>query len=152
MNSEEQKTILLVEDDAVIALNETMELKNHGYNVISALNSYKAIQAVSDHNRVIDMILMDINLGNNLDGTEIARIILKDHDIPLLFLSNHTEREVIDKTENISFYGYVVKDSGFTVLEATIKMAFKLHEAYQNMKNKKIEIENQKKELLAEIT
>ena len=152
MNIEEQKTILLVEDDAVIAMNESKELKNHGYNVIPVLNSHKAIEAVSDHNRVIDLILMDINLGNNLDGTEVAKIILKNHDIPLLFLSNYTEREIVEKTENITFYGYVVKSSGFTVLDASIKMAFKLHEAYQNLKNQKIEIENQKKELQAEIT
>jgi PAS domain S-box-containing protein len=152
MNIEEQKTILLVEDDAVIALNESKELKNHGYNVIPVLNSHKALEAISDHNRVIDLILMDINLGNNLDGTEVAKIILKNHDIPLLFLSNYTEREIVEKTENIIFYGYVVKDSGFTVLDASIKMAFKLHQAYQDLKNQKLEIENQKKELQAEVT
>jgi PAS domain S-box-containing protein len=151
MNIEDQKTILLVEDDAVIAMNESRELKNHGYNVIPVLNSHKAIEAVSDHNRVIDLILMDINLGNNLDGTEVAKLILKNHDIPLLFLSSYTEREVVEKTEEIFFYGYVVKDSGFTVLDASIKMAFKLHEAYQNLKNQKNEIENQKKELQTEI-
>ena len=141
-----------MEDDAVMAMNESMELTNHGYNVIPALNSHKAIEAVSYNKPAIDLILMDINLGNNLDGTELAKIILKNHDIPLLFLSNHTEREVVDKTDNIIFYGYVVKDSGFTVLDASIKMAFKLHEAYQNLKKQKIEIENQKKELLAEVT
>ena len=134
------KTILLVEDDAVVAMNESKELKNHGYEVISVLNSHKAIEAVNDHNRVIDLILMDINLGNNLDGTEVAKLILKNQDIPLLFLSNYTEREVLEKTENIIFYGYVVKDSGFPVLDASIKMAFKLHEEYQNLKNQKKEI------------
>jgi len=52
---------------------------------------------------------MDINLGNNLDGTEIVKIILKDHDIPLLFLSSHIECAIVDKTEDINFYGYAVK-------------------------------------------
>jgi PAS domain S-box-containing protein len=151
MNIEYKKTILLVEDDAVISMHETMELKDHGYNVISALNSHKAIEAVSYNNPAIDLILMDINLGNNFDGTEVAKSILKNHDIPLLFLSNHTEREVVDRTDNITFYGYVVKDSGFPVLDASIKMAFKLHEANQNLRNQKIEIENQKKELQAEV-
>jgi PAS domain S-box-containing protein len=151
MNIEDQKTILLVEDDAVMAMNESKELTDHGYNVIPVLNSHKAIEAVNYNNPVIDLILMDINLGNNLDGTEVAKIILKNHDIPLLFLSNHTEREVVDRTENIMFYGYVVKDSGFNVLDASIKMAFKLHDAYQNLKNQKLEIESQKKELLAEV-
>jgi PAS domain S-box-containing protein len=151
MKIKEQKTILLVEDDAVISMQESRELKDHGYNVIPAHNSYKAIEAVNFNDPAIDLILMDINLGNNLDGTEVAKSILKNHDIPLLFLSNHIEREVVDKTNNITFYGYVVKDSGISVLDASIKMAFRLHEANQKLKKQKIEIENQKKELQTEV-
>jgi PAS domain-containing protein len=41
----------------------------------------------------------------------------------------------------------VVKDSSITVLDASIKMAFRLHEAYQNLKNQKIEIELDEKKL-----
>ena len=143
----EQKTILLVEDDAIAAFAQSMKLQDYGYNVVQALNGHKAIEAVIDNNPVIDLILMDINLGNNLDGNDVAKIILNDHDIPLLFLSSHTEREVVDKTEDITSYGYVVKDSGIVVLDASIKMAFRLHEAYQNLKNQRIETDSKKKEL-----
>src|ERR1035437_8264327 len=106
----EQKTILLVEDDAIAAFAQSMKLMDYGYNVVQALNGHKAVEAVIDNDPVIDLILMDINLGNNLDGNDVARIILKDNDIPLLFLSSHTEREIVDKTEDITSYGYVVKD------------------------------------------
>jgi PAS domain S-box-containing protein len=147
MDDKEKKVILLVEDEAIIAMTESMELKNYGYDVIHVLNGHKAIEAVNNTTNIIDLILMDINLGNNLDGTEIAKIILKDHDIPLLFLSSHTEREIVNKTEDITFYGYVVKDSGIIVLDASIKMAFRLYEANQNLKKQKIELENKKKSL-----
>ena len=147
MDDKEKKVILLVEDEAIIAMTESMELKNYGYDVIHVLNGHKAIEAVNNTTNIIDLILMDINLGTNLDGTEIAKIILKDHDIPLLFLSSHTEREIVNKTENVTFYGYVVKDSGIIVLDASIKMAFRLHEANQNLKKQKIELENKKKNL-----
>jgi PAS domain S-box-containing protein len=143
----EQKTILLVEDDAIAAFAQSMKLQDYGYNVVQALNGHRAIEAVIDNDPVIDLILMDINLGDNLDGNDVAKIILKDHDIPLLFLSSHTEREVVDKTEDITSYGYVVKDSGIVVLDASIKMAFRLHEAYQNLKNQRIETDSKKKEL-----
>jgi PAS domain S-box-containing protein len=147
MDDKEKKVILLVEDEAIIAMTESMELKNYGYDVIHVLSGHKAIEAVNNTTNIIDLILMDINLGNNLDGTEIAKIILKNHDIPLLFLSSHTEREIVNKTEDITFYGYVVKDSGIIVLDASIKMAFRLHEANQNLKKQKIELENKKKNL-----
>ncbi|MBK7497837.1 MAG: PAS domain S-box protein [Ignavibacteriales bacterium] len=147
MDNKKPKTILLVEDDAMIAVVETIKLKKYGYNVIHVLNGQKAIETANDNSNIIDLILMDINLGEKLDGTEIAKLILSDQDIPLIFLSSHTEREVVEKTENITFYGYVVKDSSITVLDASIKMAFRLHEAYQNLKNQKIEIELDEKKL-----
>ena len=147
MTTEEKKVILLVEDEAIIAMTKSMELKSYGYNVIHVLKGQKAIEIVNNSTTPIDLILMDINLGETVDGTEIAKIILREHDIPLLFLSSHTERAIVDKTEDITFYGYVVKDSGIIVLDASIKMAFRLHEAYQNLKNQKIEIEVKKKDL-----
>jgi PAS domain-containing protein len=89
---------------------------------------------------------MDINLNEKIDGTEIAKIILKDHDIPLLFHSSHTERDIVSKTENITSYGYVVKN-GMTVLDASIKSAFRLYEANKNNAKQKLEIDVKDQEL-----
>ncbi len=72
---------------------------------------------------------MDINLGSGMDGTETAQRILMSINVPILFLSSHTEKEVVEKTESITNYGYVVKNSSITVLDASIKMAFKLFDA-----------------------
>ncbi|TVQ96086.1 MAG: PAS domain S-box protein, partial [Spirochaetaceae bacterium] len=80
-----------------------------------------------------DLVLMDINLGRGIDGTEAAERIVRERDVPILFLSSHTEPEVVEKTERISSYGYVVKSSTPTVLVASIKMAFKLHAAKQSV-------------------
>lgn len=120
------KTILLVEDEAITALTEEQWLKGEGLNVIHVTNGLNAINAVEKNPESIDLILMDIDLGSGMDGTEAAREILKEHDIPLLFLSSHTEKNIVDKTEEITSYGYVVKGSDDTVLLASIKMAFKL--------------------------
>lgn len=141
-----QKTILLVEDEGLIAMTQSSKLKEYGYKVIHVQKGQQAIEAVNN-GYAIDLILMDINLGEELDGTEIAKIILDKHDIPLLFLSSHTEREIVNKTENITFYGYVVKESGITVLDASIKMAFRLHEAYLNLINQKLVTENKSNDL-----
>ncbi len=46
-----------------------------------------------------------------MDGTEAAALILKERDLPVVFLSSHTEPEVVARTEKITSYGYVVKDS-----------------------------------------
>jgi PAS domain S-box-containing protein len=46
-----------------------------------------------------------------------------------VFLSSHTEPEIVQKTEAIASYGYVVKNSGEQVLLASIRMAFRLADA-----------------------
>lgn|GEM_PF-1178218 len=132
----EKKTILLVEDEVFIALDEKATLEEYNYHVISVSTGEKAVQAVEE-NPDIDLILMDINLGDGMDGTTAAKHILKRHDIPLIFLSSHTEREVVEKTEGITSYGYIVKNTGETVLMASVKMAFRLFNAKQQILNEK---------------
>ncbi len=127
------KCILLVEDESVIALSEARALKSNGYVVYTAHNGKTALAAFHRHPR-IDMVLMDIDLGSGMDGTQAAELILQEHDIPLVFLSSHTEKELVDKTRNITNYGYVLKDAGDTVLLASIDMAFKLHESNRRLK------------------
>lgn len=123
----DQKTILLVEDEVILALTEKQILERYGYSVKTVTTGKKAIETIEQSDE-IDLVLMDINLGNGMDGTEAAEAILSKHDLPLIFLSSHTEREVVEKTEGITSYGYIVKHSGETVLIASIKMAFRLLE------------------------
>jgi len=125
------KTILLVEDEVILAMTEKMALERYGYKVITAVSGEKALSLL-DEETPVDLILMDINLGKGMDGTETASRILGKKDIPLIFLSSHTEPDVVEKTEGITSYGYVVKNSSMTVLDASIKMAFKLYLSMRN--------------------
>lgn len=129
MKTSKRKSILLVEDDAIIALQEKLELENNGYTVQHVHNGEAALDAVLSNKIHYDLILMDIDLGSGIDGTETAELILKKKDIPVVFLSSHTDPELVEKTEKITSYGYVVKNSGSVVLDASIKMAFKLYDA-----------------------
>ncbi len=135
MNLAERKTILLVEDEIIIALAETKSLEKYGYRIFVAHNGESAIE-IAGKTPALDLILMDINLGKGIDGTEAALMILKDRSIPIVFLSSHEEQEVVAKTEKITSYGYVVKNSSITVLNASIKMALKLFEAKKKSKEK----------------
>ncbi len=121
-----KKSILLVEDEAMIAMLQKRQLEKIDYAVHHVLKGEDAVQTVLSPDSAIDLILMDIDLGSGIDGTEAAETILKEKDIPVVFLSSHTEPEIVKKTEKITSYGYVVKNSGIVVLDASIKMALKL--------------------------
>jgi PAS domain S-box-containing protein len=120
--------VLLVEDEAIIAVMETAMLERNGMRVLHASSGEQAIEVAASEPD-IRMILMDIDLGSGIDGTEAATMILAGRDLPLVFLSSHTEPEVVARTEAITSYGYILKNSAETVLIASIKMALKLFEA-----------------------
>jgi len=127
--------ILLVEDEVLIALSEKKQLESYGYEVMLAHSGEAAVKSAGAVTE-IDLILMDIDLGKGMDGTQAAANILKIRDIPIVFLSSHMERETVEKTEKITSYGYVLKNSSITVLDASIKMAFKLFEAFKKEREK----------------
>jgi len=129
------QTILLVEDELITALAQTNALTNAGFRVISVHSGEKAIEIVRSGEN-IDLILMDIELGAGMDGIHASQQILKDYYIPILFLSSHTEKNIIDKIEGHSCYGYVVKNTGIAVLTASINMSLKLHQAYKELQEK----------------
>lgn len=143
------RAILLVEDEAILAMTTRRQLEKAGYRVTIASSGEEAVEQVCKEKVPVDLVLMDIDLGSGLDGTEAAREILKANDIPVLFLSSHTEQEVVSRTEQITNYGYVVKNSSFTVLDASIKMAFRLFEAYRDIQAKKLELEASNEEMQA---
>jgi PAS domain S-box-containing protein len=122
------RRILLVEDEAIIALAEKTDLETFGYEVFTVSSGEEAVAACEGEGR-FDLVLMDIDLGRGLDGTAAAETILASREIPILFLSGHSEPEVVERTEHITSYGYIVKGSSPTVIDASIKMALKLFDA-----------------------
>ena len=144
MQNYQSSNILLVEDELLIAATEVLQLKSYGYNVRHVVSGEASIQIIIDPNSNIDLILMDIDLGLGLNGTQAAEQILKVKDIPIIFLSSHTEPEIVKTTEKITSYGYVVKNSGITVLDASIKMALKLFNANIALKQAEYEARIQK--------
>src|SRR6056297_315730 len=129
------KKILLVEDQALIAMAEAKLLKSYGYVVVTAYNGEDSITAVESEPE-ISLVLMDLDLGQGMDGTEAAEGILKTHDLPIVFLTSHSEKEYVDKVKTITSYGYVLKNSGEFVIRESIQMAFQLFDSHKQLENK----------------
>lgn len=130
---EDPKRLLLVEDESLVALTETKLLRDAGYQVHHRRSGESAVAFFEDNEDHADLVLMDIDLGEGIDGIEAAQRILSARDLPLLFLSSHTEQEIVERAEQVSSYGYVVKNSGDVVLLASIRMAFRLSDAHRGL-------------------
>jgi CheY-like chemotaxis protein len=140
MNSLEQKTILLVEDDMLIANAGIRTINKVGYEAITVNSGEEAVETALTNDK-ISLILMDINLGRGIDGKQAAIKILEKKNIPIVFLTSHFEKEFVEKVKEISRYGYVIKNSSDFVLKTSIEMAFELFEANNTIKKKISELE-----------
>jgi two-component system, sensor histidine kinase PdtaS len=135
VNVADRKTILLVEDNAAIAMKEKALLEKSGYSVLFACSGEEAI-AVSGSEPGIDLVLMDVELGRGMDGPGAARGILAMRDVPLLFVFSGAEPGILERIDGIASYGCVVRDSGETALLSSVGSALRLFEAKKYYKKK----------------
>ncbi|XDD46137.1 PAS domain S-box protein [Leptospira sp. WS39.C2] len=124
--------ILLVEDEAILAVSQAEFLKIKGYSVEHVSNSEDAIECISSDDRV-DLILMDINLSDTLDGIQLAKKILEIKEIPILFVSGYSDQKILNRVADLKHYGFIPKISSPDIVECMIKSALKLHAAEQSL-------------------
>lgn len=129
----ESKTVLLVEDDDALALIETKILIKLSFYVIRSSSGESAINIIKTQN-TIDLILLDIDLGVGIDGPTTAKSILLIREIPIIFLSSHTEIELINYTQEICAYGYLHKSATLTIYSFFVQNALKLFKINQEIK------------------
>lgn len=143
----QNKTLLLVEDEAIIALNSAALLERAGFTVLRAASGEQALDMALDAGKRIDLVLMDIDLGPGISGTIAAEQILEQKDLPVVFLTSHSELDFVARAEKISAYGYVTKSSGELVLKTAIRMAFRLHESRMELKRANHDLRERVREL-----
>lgn len=125
----EKKKILVVEDVNSIEIDVNNRLEELGYSVQSiVLSAEKAFQSIE--NESPDVVLMDINLDGKKDGIETAREIQENFDIPVVFLSGETDKDVLKRAAESDAYGFVAKPFQGAVLYTNIEMALYKHEKH----------------------
>ena len=118
--------LLLVEDEAFIALDLERRLARMGFNVVGvADNSQDAMALFLDTEP--DLVLMDVCILGPVDGVETARAIARISDVPVVFLTAYADDETLRRTTEVSPYGYVIKPFDERTLLATLTVAQQRH-------------------------
>jgi two-component system response regulator len=78
--------VLIVEDEAIVAVALADALEEMGAEPIAAVrNGYAAVAMAERHDP--DVVLMDVTLDGDMDGIEAARIIRDQYDVPIVFIT-----------------------------------------------------------------
>jgi PAS domain S-box-containing protein len=109
-------------------------LEDNGYSVTTTPEGKIAVKTVR-LDPSIQLVLMDIDLGPGMDGPETAKAILAERLLPIVFLSSHSSRDMVERVRGITRYGYVVKDSGRYVFLSSIEMALEMFAAHEKTRD-----------------
>lgn len=132
--------ILIVEDEALVARDIAYRMGSAGYVVVGTVGEGSlAIEQMQ--NDKVDLILMDIMINGPLDGIQTAEIILKDHNVPIVFLTAFEDEATINRAKEIAPYGYLVKPFETRDLKLIIEMALVRFDLNQKLNNLNSELE-----------
>ncbi len=115
------KPKILVVEDEVIILKDTMhKLKQIGYEAEMGLNSGKDLLKVVEKSRP-DLVIMDIQLQEEIDGIELAEKIVKELATPVIFLTAYSDKKTFERAVVTNPDNYLVKPIGEQELKAAIE-------------------------------
>jgi len=114
--------ILIVEDEAIIAMELERSLQNLGYAITSIENNGADAIRKAGEDRP-DLILMDIRIQGDMDGIEAAEVIRNRYSIPVVFSTAFLDREKIERAKLTMPFGYLLKPIQERDLRITIEMA-----------------------------
>ncbi len=125
-DTESKIKIIVVEDEAITALNLKYDLEDLGYEVPETIDN--GPEAIEKCNEIYpDIVLMDINLKGNMNGIEAADEI-SEIGIPIIFLTANTDDLTAFEALKTAPYGYLSKPYSNKDLELTIGMVLRKHE------------------------
>ncbi|MBP6022116.1 response regulator [Ferruginibacter sp.] len=123
--TENEISILIVEDEALIAQNIKMQLENFGYSIAGVCYKYNtALKAISETQ--YDVVITDINLGNGIDeksGLQIAQQVKLIKNCPIIFLTAFSDKDTVKKATALAPSAYLVKPVNAANLFATVQLA-----------------------------
>jgi len=129
------KDIGFLEDDEVIRSNYTELLESDGYTVRAYCDSAEALDAF--RNQMPDLALLDISLGDDVDGgLKVCRALREiSPDLPIIFLTSHAHVDTQSRGWRAGADDYVTKDTNIELVLLRIRALLKRYDIIRDTAN-----------------
>ncbi|PWJ43231.1 LytR/AlgR family response regulator transcription factor [Sediminitomix flava] len=116
------KRILIVEDEILIAEDLKLRLEIRGFEIIGiAINVQHALALLSEFE--VDLCLLDINLGEDVDGVQLAAKIKDEYQIPIIFLTSYGDDDTFKYAKRVKPEAYLTKPFNELEVSRAIELA-----------------------------
>ncbi len=122
----QQKKILVVEDEVIVGSDIKQVLEYRGYQVPEIISSgEEALEKIKEIKP--DLVLLDIKLAGKMDGIETAQRIRSQNDIPIVYLTALGDDKTFQRAKQTDPFGYIYKPAEEKDLIATVETALYKH-------------------------
>ncbi len=129
------KTILIVEDERLIANDIKDRLKKPGYrNTHIASSAEEALGIIPSISP--DLVIMDIGLKRGMDGVETAQEIRTQYDLPIIYVTSYTDPETLERAKSTDPHGYITKPFDDVELCTAVDVALYKHSFEKQLKER----------------
>lgn len=119
-----RKTVLIVEDESIVALDLKQRLIRMGFDVLDIVSSAEsALQAVA--RTTPDLIFLDIRLKGDVDGVKLGMQLRRSLAVPIIFLTAMTDSETMRRARAVRPAGFLIKPFDQHQLQAVVDRAEK---------------------------
>lgn len=123
--------ILIVEDEFAIALDMETRLKKWGHEVLEIANSVEqALKIISLQDP--QLVILDIHLKGPKTGIDLAREIIKSHEIPFIYLTAFGDKKTFAEASDTYPFAFLLKPFRDAELKRSIELAIKQFEKAKN--------------------
>lgn len=131
--------ILIVEDEHIVAMDIARNLKSIGYEIAGiATDSENALRLTSQENP--DLILMDIKINGNMDGIQTVKKIQLKHNIPIIYLSAHSDERTLERAKLTEPHGFLIKPFERKELRTTVETALYKYRTEEQLRSSEAEL------------
>src|SRR5215212_3964855 len=116
--------ILIVEDEAIIAMGLRIALRSFGYEVAAQTSSGEEAVMLAEETRP-DLVLMDVTLRGGMDGIEAAGRIREQLDVPVIYLTALVDEDTMRRANATNPSGYLVKPFAEEELREAVEAALR---------------------------
>lgn len=135
------KQILIIDDEVSIQESLSGILEDEGFSPISASSAEEGIKLLETEE--IDLVLLDIWLGDNMDGMTALEIIRERFSIPVIMISGHGTKETADQATRKGAFDFIEKPLSYDKIILSITSG--LHFSEREQKNKHLDQGTSKK-------
>ncbi len=136
----EPASILIVEDEEIVAMDIACQIERLGYHVSGTARSGEdACRAAAD--ALPDLVLMDICIEGDVDGVAAAEQIRQNAGIPVVFLTAYSDGKTLERARVAEPYGYIVKPFDQRDLQTAIEIALYKGEADRQVRRSRDDLQ-----------